>query len=136
MSTSVSEICKVDVHIRNGRKQKKNRKRMSKSVSQILETDVDIRFRNLWNGFRHPFHKKTKKQKWNLEIRFSKSWNGFWHLFHKKTRNNKWNGSQHPLYISLKRMSTSVMAHMDYNMDTTTFNIQVHQSPSSFTKNQ
>jgi len=25
---------------------------------------------------------------------------------------------------------------MDYNMDTTAFSIQVHRSPSSFTKNQ
>jgi len=25
------------------------------------ETDVEIHFRKIWNGFRHPFHKKQKK---------------------------------------------------------------------------
>jgi len=98
---------------------------MSKFVSQNLETDVDIRFikKKLWNGCRHPFHKNNEK---------------------------KGNGSRHPFLKIMKRIlifvsyenkkiqwiSTSVMAHMDYNIDTVAFSIQFHQSPSSFTKNQ
>jgi len=49
MSTSVSDLYETDLDIRNIEKAKKN------------EMDVDIRFGLLWNGSRHPFCWKNKK---------------------------------------------------------------------------
>jgi len=49
------------------------------------ETDVEIHFRKIWNGFRHPFHKKQKKNnETDVKICFKKMWNGSRHPFHKK----------------------------------------------------
>jgi len=70
MSTSVSDLYETDLDIRNIEKAKKN------------EMDVDIRFGLLWNGSRHPFCRKNKKKEWN--------------------------GCRHPFQILMKRISTSI----------------------------
>jgi len=82
--------------------------------SFFCETDVEIRFRNLWNGCRHSFHssfffffvKQMLKSasgicETDVDIRFTIRFVVFFVLF--------WNGCRNPFQEFLKRMSTSVL---------------------------
>jgi len=80
----------------------------------ICETNFGIRFRNVWNGFQNPFHKKKLKfvkrisesvsemYETDSEIRFTKK-NCETDCFRKV-----WNGFQIPFQKSMKRIPKSV----------------------------
>jgi len=75
----------------------------------FCETDVDIRFRNLWNGCRHPFRYLF----WffcetNVEIHFRNLSNECRHPFRYFFFVFLLNGCRDPFTEFLKRMSTSI----------------------------
>jgi len=88
-------------------------KRMSTSVSLFFwvfcETDIKIRFRNLWNGCQHPFRYFF----WffyetDVKIHFRNLWNGFRHPFRYFFFVFFWNGYRNPFQEFVKRISKSV----------------------------
>ena len=117
---SISVVEKVKI------KKKKIMKWMSRSVETDLdirlkwistsilqktkknnEMDVEIRFRKMWSGSWHPFHKKTKKNnETEVNIRFRKMWNKSRHSFHKKQKKNR---CRDPFQKNMKRILTSIV---------------------------